>query len=242
MTARFVPSHAMVLAAGLGQRMRPITDVIPKPLVEIGGKAMLDHALDRLAAVGVAEAVVNVHHLAGKIEAHLAGRTRPRITISDERAELLETGGGVTKALPLLGHEPFFHLNSDSLWVENGVPNLQRLAEAWQPARMDMLLMLAHVSRSMGYDGTGDFHLAGDGHLTRRKPGEEVPHIYAGVAILKPNLLVDAPKGPWSLNLLFDRLIAEGRLCGHVMDGEWLHVGTPEAIPEAEKRFAARAA
>ena len=242
MTTSCVPSHAMVLAAGLGQRMRPITDVTPKPLVEIGGKSMLDHALDRLAAVGVEQAVVNVHHLAGKIEAHLAGRTRPRITISDERTELLETGGGVTKALPLLGSQPFFHLNSDSLWVERGASNLRSLADAWEPARMDMLLMLAHVSRSMGYDGAGDFHLAADGGLMRRKPGEQVPHIYAGVAIMKPALLADAPGGPWSLNILFDRLMAEGRLCGHVMDGEWLHVGTPEAISEAEQRFSACAA
>lgn len=239
MNPSFVPLHAMVLAAGLGQRMRPITDTLPKPLVRIGGKAMLDHALDRLAAAGVSHAVVNVHHLAARIEAHLALRTQPRISISDERAELLETGGGVTKALPLLGTEPFFHLNSDSLWVEGKASNLVDLASAWAPERMDMLLMLADVAHSMGYDGAGDFHIAPDGALTRRKPGEHVPHIYAGVAIIKPELLTDVPSGPWSLNLLFDRLIASGRLHGHVMHGEWLHVGTPEAIPEAEARFAA---
>lgn len=237
----FVPRHAMVLGAGLGQRMRPITNTLPKPLVKIAGKAMLDHALDRLAAVGVTHAVVNVHHLASKIETHLASRTAPQITISDERAELLETGGGVTKALPLLGTKPFFHLNSDSLWVEGGVSNLAMMAKAWAPERMDMLLMLADVAHSMGYDGAGDFHIAPDGSLTRRKPGEQVPHIYAGVAIIKPELLAGAPSGPWSLNLLFDRLIASGRLHGHVMHGEWLHVGTPEAIPQAEARFAAYA-
>ncbi len=237
--ARARPSHAMVLAAGLGQRMRPITDRIPKPLVSIGGKPMLDHALDRLAAVGVTHAVVNVHHLADQIEAHLATRTRPRITISDERAELLETGGGVAKALPHLGAEPFFHLNSDSLWVERGASNLAALADAFDPARMDMLLLLARADRSMGYDGAGDFHLAPDGRLTRRAAGERVPHIYAGVAILKPELLADAPAGRWSLNRLFDQAIVRGRLFGHVLDGEWLHVGTPEAIPEAEARFAA---
>ena len=239
MTTGFVPTHAMVLAAGLGQRMRPITDTLPKPMVVIGGKSMLDHALDRLAEIGVTDAVVNVHHLAHLIEAHLAQRHRPRITISDERAELLETGGGVAKALPHLGDQPFFHLNSDSLWTELGQPNLLCLAQAWEPVRMDMLLMLAHASRSMGYDGAGDFHLAADGALNRRRPGETVPQIYAGVAILKPALLADAPSGRWSLNLLFDRLIERGRLFGHVMNGEWLHVGTPEAIGQAEARFAA---
>jgi MurNAc alpha-1-phosphate uridylyltransferase len=241
MSLSFIPRHAMVLAAGLGQRMRPITDTLPKPLVRIAGKAMLDHALDRLAAVGVTDAVVNVHHLAGKIEAHLATRTGPRIVISDERVELLETGGGVTKALPLLGTAPFFHLNSDSLWVEGEVSNLAAMARAWEPERMDMLLMLADVASSMGYDGAGDFHVAADGRLARRRQGEQVPHIYAGVAIIKPELLHDAPSGPWSLNLLFDRLIAAGRLHGHVMHGEWLHVGTPAAIPEAEARFTAYA-
>lgn len=239
MSPPFVPSHAMVLAAGLGQRMRPITDTLPKPLVRIAGKAMLDHALDRLAAIGVSHAVVNVHHLAGKIEAHLASRTEPRITISDERSELLETGGGVTKALPLLGDKPFFHLNSDSLWVEGEASNLAAMARAWMPQRMDMLLMLADSAHSMGYDGAGDFHVAATGQLARRKPGEVVPHIYAGVAIIKPELLAAAPQGRWSLNLLFDKLIAAGRLRGHVMQGEWLHVGTPEAIPQAEARFAA---
>lgn len=233
------PSHAMVLAAGLGQRMRPITDHTPKPLVAVGGKAMLDHALDRLAEIGVGHAVVNVHHLAGAIEAHLAARRSPAITISDEREALLETGGGVVKALPHLGAEPFFHLNSDSLWVERGVSNLARMAAAWAPERMDMLLLLAPRQGSLGYDGAGDFHRAGDGRLTRRAAGEMADHVYAGVAIIKPALFADAPAGRWSLNLLFDRLIASGRLHGLPLQGEWLHVGTPEAIPEANARFAA---
>ncbi len=234
-----IPTHAMVLAAGLGQRMRPITDSLPKPLVRIAGKAMLDHALDRLAAIGVREAVVNVHHLADQIEAHLATRTVPVITLSDERDALLETGGGVTRARPLLGKDPFFHLNSDSLWVEHDVVNLAALAAAWQPERMDMLLLLARTSNSVGYDGPGDFHLGEDARLTRRQPRETVPHVYAGVAIMKPALLDDAPAGKWSLNLLFDRLIGKGRLSGHVLEGEWLHVGTPEAIDLANARFAA---
>lgn len=236
-----VPTYAMVLAAGLGQRMRPITDHTPKPLVAIGGKPMLDHALDRLAAVGVTDAVVNVHHLAHRIEAHLATRTTPHITISDERAELLETGGGVTKALPHLGERPFFHLNSDSLWVERGISNLALLAAAWDGGRMDMLLLLADRASSVGYDGAGDFHLAPDGALTRRRAGEAAPHVYAGVAIMTPAILADAPTGRWSLNLLFDRLIASRRLFGHRLEGEWLHVGTPEAIAPAEARFAAAA-
>lgn len=241
MTNATVPTHAMVLAAGLGQRMRPITDTLPKPLVSIGGKTMLDHALDRLAAIGVRHAVVNVHHLADQIERHLAGRTQPVITISDERDMLLETGGGVARALPHLGAEPFFHLNSDSLWVEKGMSNLKGLAEAWQPERMDMLLMLADRIEAVGYDGSGDFHCHGDGSLTRRQSGGQAPFVYAGVAIMKPALLSGAPAGKWSLNLLFDRLIADKRLFGHAMHGQWLHVGTPEAIPEAEARFAAAA-
>jgi MurNAc alpha-1-phosphate uridylyltransferase len=240
--APFRPSHAMVLAAGLGQRMRPITETLPKPLVAVGGKPMLDHALDRLADAGVTTAVVNVHHLAGQIEAHLAARTAPRIIISDERDRLLETGGGVTKALPLLGSQPFFHLNSDSLWVEHGVSNLSRMADAWDGGRMDMLLLLAPRATSLGYDGRGDFLIDGEGRLNRRPPDGEAAHVYAGVAILKPELFADAPSGSWSLNRLFDRAIAANRLSGLVLEGEWLHVGTPETIAPANARFAAAAA
>lgn len=231
--------RAMVLAAGLGQRMRPITDTLPKPLVRIGGKAMLDHALDRLAEAGVEDVVVNVHHLAGQIEAHLAGREQPRVTISDERAELLETGGGVKKALPLLGGEPFFHVNSDSLWSETGRSNMSAMAAAWQPERMDMLLLLAERESSVGFEGRGDFFQSGDGLLTRRGGAASAPYVYAGVAIMKPSLFADTPEGPFSLNLLFDRTIAAGRLHGLVLDGQWLHVGTPEAIAPAEAAFAA---
>lgn len=237
--------RAMVLAAGLGQRMRPITDSLPKPLVEIGGKAMLDHALDRLAAVGVETAVVNVHHLADLVERHLAGRSAPRILISDERAALLETGGGVKKALPLLGREPFFHLNSDSLWIEAeddpARSNLARLAQAWDGARMDILLLLAERARSFGFEGAGDFFLDDDGRLRRRAAAPVAPFVFAGVAILKPELFDAAPEGPFSLNRQFDVAIAAGRLHGHALVGEWLHVGTPEAIPGANARFAARA-
>ena len=231
--------RAMVLAAGLGQRMRPITDTLPKPLVTIGGKAMLDHALDRLAQAGVSEAVVNVHHLADRIEAHLEGRNTPRVTISDERAQLLETGGGVKKALPLLGGAPFFHVNSDSLWSESGRSNLAAMASAWDEAAMDMLLLLARREDSVGFDGAGDFFCDAEGRLTRRGAAASAPYVYAGVAILKPALFADTPDGPFSLNLLFDRAIAAGRLYGLALEGQWLHVGTPEAIAPAEAAFAA---
>lgn len=228
----------MVLAAGLGKRMRPITDTLPKPLVSIGGKPMLDHALDRLAGIGVRHAVVNVHHLASQIEAHLAGRTRPNITISDERDQLLETGGGVRKALPLLGEGPFFHLNSDSLWTEPAGPpmqsNLGRMAAAFDPDRMDILLLLAPRETSFGFEGRGDFHLQADGRLIRRGRDEEAAHVYAGVAILKPALFKACPEGPFSLNLQFDRAIAEGRLFGQELRGQWLHVGTADAIAGAD--------
>lgn len=231
--------RAMVLAAGLGQRMRPITDTLPKPLVAIGGKPMLDHALDRLAEAGVTDAVVNVHHLAAQIETHVASRTNPRVTISDERALLLETGGGVRKALPLLGREPFFHVNSDSLWSETGRSNMSAMVEAWDGAAMDMLLLLARREGSVGFDGRGDFFRADDGLLTRRGSAESAPYVYAGVAIMKPELFADTPEGPFSLNLLFDRAIAAQRLHGLVLEGQWLHVGTPEAIAPAEAAFAA---
>lgn len=231
--------RAMVLAAGLGQRMRPITDTVPKPLVRIGGKAMLDHALDRLAEAGVEQAVVNVHHLAGQIEAHVAGRENPRVTISDERSLLLETGGGVKKALPLLGSEPFFHVNSDSLWSENGHSNIAAMAEAWAPARMDMLLLLAKREGSIGFDGAGDFFRDEADRLTRRGQATNAPYVYAGVAIIKPGLFANTPDGPFSLNLLFDRCIAAGTLFGTVLRGQWLHIGTPEAIAPAEAAFSA---
>lgn len=232
-------SRAMVLAAGLGQRMRPITDTLPKPLVAIAGRTMLDHALDRLADAGVERAVVNVHHLAGQIEAHLAARTRPAITISDERGLLLETGGGVRKALPLLGEAPFFHVNSDSLWSEAGTGNLLAMAGAWRPDAMDILLLLAAREDAVGFDGAGDFTRDAEGRLARRGAAAGAPWVYAGVAIMKPALFADTPEGPFSLNLLFDRAIAAGRLFGHALVGRWLHVGTPDAIAPAEAAFAA---
>jgi MurNAc alpha-1-phosphate uridylyltransferase len=228
----------MVLAAGLGTRMRPVTDTLPKPLVPVGGRALVDHALDRLAEAGVGSAIVNVHYLADLIEAHVQPRRRPTVAVSDERGALLETGGGIRKALPLLGGAPFLVLNSDSLWIEDGTPNLLRLQAAWRPERMDILLLVAEAAKSLGYQGRGDFSLDPEGRLQRRGERLSVPFVYAGVAILKPQLFSDTPDGAFSLNLLFDRAIVAGRLYGMPLGGQWLHVGTPEAIAAAEERLA----
>jgi MurNAc alpha-1-phosphate uridylyltransferase len=228
----------MVLAAGLGVRMRPLTDAVPKPLVPVCGKALLDHVLDRLLAAGVGTAVVNVHHFADLIERHLAKRRAPNIVISDERAELLDTGGGVVKALPHLGAAPFFHLNSDTIWIDGVRPNLTRLAEAFDASRMDGLLLLAAASSSIGYTGRGDFAMAADGALRRRDERAVVPFVYSGAAILAPALFAKAPPGRFSLNLLFDRAIASGRLHGLRLEGTWMHVGTPEAVGAAEAAIA----
>jgi len=236
------PKHAMVLAAGLGTRMRPFNGRVPKPLVPVGGKALIDYVLDRLAAQGVERAVVNVHHLADQIERHLAGRKRPKIIISDERGELLGTAGGVVKALPKLGDGPFFHVNSDTIWIDGVKPNLERLAEAFDPATMDALLLLAPVSTSIGYPGRGDFTMAPDGRLTKRGERDIAPFVYAGAAILRSELFKDAPDGAFSLTTLFHRAEAAGRLHGLRLEGVWMHVGTPEAIKAAETAIAASAA
>jgi MurNAc alpha-1-phosphate uridylyltransferase len=225
--------NAMVLAAGLGTRMRPLTDTLPKPLMKVAGKTLIDYALDRLADAGVARAVVNVHHMANQIEAHLKGRTRPQIVISDERDALLDTGGGVVKALPLLGSEPFFHMNSDTLWIEGVTPNLPRLAAQFDSG-MDILLMLASTTASIGYEGRGDFVMAPDGRLARRPEREIAPFVYAGAAVMRPALFADAQKGKFSLNTMFDRAMEAGRLHGLRLEGTWMHVGTPEAIKAAE--------
>lgn len=232
------PTHAMVLAAGLGKRMRPITATTPKPLVEVGGKALIDHGLEKLAAAGVETAVVNVHWLADLVEVHVAKCARPRIVCSDEREELLETGGGIAKALPHLGTAPFFLINSDSFWIEGYRPNLDLLADRWDPETMDVLLMLAPTVGSIGYDGPGDFTMDDTGRLFRRAERRIAPFVYSGAAILRPELFVDLPKGAFSLNLIFDRALEAGRLFGQRMNGMWLHVGTPRAIREAEAAIA----
>jgi MurNAc alpha-1-phosphate uridylyltransferase len=228
------PRRAMVLAAGLGTRMRPLTDKLPKPLVPVAGKALLDHVLDRLAASGVDTAVVNVHHMADAIEERLKGRTRPKIIISDERGLLLDTGGGVVKALELLGDQPFYHVNSDTIWIEGVTPNLGRLAAIFDPDIMDAALLLAATTSSIGYEGRGDFAMMADGRLRRRAEREVVPFVYAGAAILSPAMFADAPAGAFSLNTLFDRSLEAGRLFGLRLEGTWMHVGTPAAIRDAE--------
>lgn len=227
-------SHAMVLAAGFGQRMRPLTLTRPKPLVEVAGKSLIDYGFDRLRAAKVETAVVNVHYLPDQIEAWAKHQSSPRIVISDERAEILDTGGGVAHALPLLGHDPFFVINSDSFWVDDGTPALDRLRAAWDDAKMDCLLLLSPLERTVGYDGAGDFTRDRDGRLVRRAASQGTPLAYIGAYLAAPRLFDGAPQGAFSMNRLWDRAIAQGRLFGVEHTGRWLHVGTPEAIGLAE--------
>jgi MurNAc alpha-1-phosphate uridylyltransferase len=235
------PRRAMVLAAGMGTRMRPLTDTMPKPLVVVAGKALLDHVLDRLAAEGVERAVVNVHHFADQIIAHVADRRQPQITISDERGVLLDTGGGVVKALPELGDAPFYHLNADTIWIDGVKRNLARLADTFDPAAMDALLLLAPTAGSIGYDGRGDFNMASDGRLKARPERQVAPFVYAGAAILSPALFTSAPEGKFSLTTLFTRAAEAGRLFGLRLEGLWMHVGTPESVGAAEAAIEASA-
>ncbi len=236
-----MPKSAIVLAAGLGTRMRSYNGHLPKPLVAVGGKSLIDYGLDRLADAGVECAVVNVHHLADAVERHLAARRRPRIIISDERAGLLGTGGGIAKALPKLGAAPFFLVNSDTLWLDGAKPNFMRLAERFDGTAMDALLLLAPTAGSLGYEGRGDYTMLADGRLKRRTGEEPVPFIYAGAAILSPALFAGAPQGAFPLTHLFDSAAADGRLFGLPLDGVWMHVGTPKAVTAAEAALAAMA-
>lgn len=231
------PTKAMVLAAGLGVRMRPLTDRMPKPLVPVAGRPLLDHVLDKLADAGVSEAVVNVHYLPDQIIDHTAQRTRPRVIISDERDQVLGTGGGVVKALPLLGPDPFFHVNADTLWIDGVRPNLARLADAFDPTRMDILLLMAPTTSSIGYSGRGDYSMLPDGALRKRREHQVVPFVYAGAAIMSPSLFADAPSGEFSLTRMFDRANEQERLFGLRLDGVWMHVGTPDAVGAAEEAF-----
>jgi N-acetyl-alpha-D-muramate 1-phosphate uridylyltransferase len=235
------PRNAMVLAAGMGTRMHPLTDEMPKPLIKVAGKPLIDHVLDRLAAAGVARAVINVHHFAEQMQRHLAARARPQIVISDERGLLLGTGGGVKKALPHLSDAPFFHVNSDTLWIDGVKPNLRRLADAFDPAAMDALLLLAPTAGSVGYAGRGDFTMAPDGALQKRGERAVAPFVYAGAAIFSPALFADAPAGEFPLTLLFDRAEQAGRLHGLRLEGLWMHVGTPDAVALAEAAIKASA-
>ena len=226
----------MVLSAGLGLRMRPLTETRPKPLVELHGRALLDHALDRLRAAGVARIVVNSHYRAEMIERHLAGQADVRISHEPER---LETGGGVRRALPLLGDGPYFVVNSDAVWRDGPRPALDRLSAAWNDAEMDALLLLQPVEGAMGYAGAGDYRRLADGQIRRRGAAASAPFVFAGVQILHPRLFADAPDGAFSLTVLFDRAQAAGRLQGLVHDGAWYHVGTPEDLLRAENAIAA---
>jgi N-acetyl-alpha-D-muramate 1-phosphate uridylyltransferase len=231
------PTKAMVLAAGLGLRMRPLTDHMPKPLVRVAGRTLLDHVLDKLAAADVGEAVVNVHYLPDQIIGHTVSRKSPRVIISDERNHVLGTGGGVVKALPLLGPAPFFHVNSDTLWIDGVQSNLMRLADAFDPARMDILLLMAPTASSIGYSGRGDYAMLPDGALRKRREHQVVPFVYAGAAILSPRIFADAPKGEFSLTRMFDAANEQERLFGLRLDGVWMHVGTPDAVGAAEEAF-----
>jgi MurNAc alpha-1-phosphate uridylyltransferase len=233
-SADAVPEAAMVFAAGLGTRMRPITDTLPKPLVVIGGKTMLDRMLDRLVQLGVERAIVNVHHLADQVEAAVAGRQAPSIVISDERDKLLDQAGGIIKALPVLGPRPFLICNTDALWIEGPTSNLHRLAAQWDPGRMDVLLLVAGTATSVGVDWAGDFTMDDEGRLTRREEHAVSPFIYAGVGIIKPELFTGVAGDVVKLAPFFFRAAAAGRLFGTRLEGLWLHVGTPDAIEEAE--------
>lgn len=241
-TARAPLDTAMVFAAGLGTRMRPITNTLPKPLVQIGGKAMLDHMLDRLAEGGVTRAIVNVHHLADQIENHLEGRTRPEIIISDERAKLLDQGGGIKKVLPLIGDADFLICNTDAVWLEGPHSSIAALRAAWRPEDMDVLLLVAATSGSVGVDWPGDFHMAPDGRLTKRAEREVSAFVYAGVGIVKASLFKGATEEVFRLAPYFFRAAEVGRLHGLRLNGQWLHVGAPEAIDEAERAYARPAA
>jgi MurNAc alpha-1-phosphate uridylyltransferase len=232
--AALASDTAMVLAAGFGKRMRPLTAAQPKPLVRVAGKALIDHALDRLAEAGVARAVVNVHYLADALEAHVLARATPKVTISDERACLLETGGGMAKALPLLP-DPFFALNADNIWLDGPRNAFLDLSQRWDPAIMDALLLVVPHTRAANFVGPGDFHMDSLGRLSRRRDGRIAPFIFTGIQLVSHRLLREVPQGPFSTNILWDRAIAEGRLYGLSFTGLWFEVGTPAAIRPTEE-------
>jgi MurNAc alpha-1-phosphate uridylyltransferase len=231
-----VPATAMVMAAGLGKRMRPLTASRPKPLIEVAGRPLIDHCLDRLRAAGVEKAVVNVHYFAGPLEAHLRNRVDGiEIIISDERKQLLETGGGLKRALPLIDADPFLAVNSDNLWIDGPLDTLRLLAADWDDSRMDALLLLVPLARAYCHAGRGDFHMSAAGALKRRKPSGVAPFVFTGIQILAKRLFDGAlPEGPFSTNLLWDRAIAAGRCFGAVHQGLWFDVGRPESIAKAE--------
>lgn len=227
---------AMVFAAGFGKRMRPITDTLPKPLIKVGGTSMLDRALDKLREAGATKAVVNTHYLPEKIEQHLANRAAPQIILSREEPEILETAGGIIKALPHLGSEPFYSVNSDVVWLDGATPALQRLAQVWDTDAMDMLLLLQPLDKAIGYDGTGDFGLTDNGQLTKSPP---LPYVFTGVQIIHPRIFKGLKAEPLSLSTFYKQATqSDGtltRIYGIEHDGAWLHIGTPEGLEQAEK-------
>jgi MurNAc alpha-1-phosphate uridylyltransferase len=230
-----VPKTAMIMAAGLGKRMRPLTATKPKPLIEVGGKALLDHVLERLRIAGVRTIVVNVHYLAEALEAHLTSRSHGlEVVISDERDLLMETGGGLVKAAPLIDCDPFLALNSDNLWIDGPADTLKLLASQWDDSRMDALLLLVPLARALNHQGMGDFHMDRAGRLRRRERSHVAPFVFTGIQIVSKRLLRDPPEGPFSTNLLWDRAIDEGRCFGAVHQGLWFDVGTPQCIQLTE--------
>lgn len=231
--SKLASDTAMIMAAGLGKRMRPLTTTRPKPMVKVAGKPLIDHALDRLAEAGVANAVVNVHYLPDALEAHVLARAAPRCVISDEREQLLETGGGMVRAQPLLP-DPFFCVNSDNLWLDGPVNTFRQLSDAWNPDSMDALLLLVPHTGASNFQGKGDFHLDPLGRISRRRSGRIAPFIYTGIQLVSHRLLRDPPDGPFSTNVLWSRAIEEGRLFGTTFSGKWFEVGTPEAIAPTE--------
>lgn len=235
-----VPETAMVMAAGLGKRMRPLTVTRPKPLIDVAGKPLIDHVFDRLGAAGVRRAVVNVHYLADQLEAHLRARVKGiELLISDERRQLMETGGGLVQARALLGDQPFLCVNSDNLWVDGPSDAMRLLSAQWDDAKMDALLLLVPLARATCHRGQGDFRLDAFGRITeRRKPGRLAPFVYTGVQILSPRVLRDWPEGPFSTNLFWNRALEAGRLWGAVHQGLWFDVGSPRAIRETEMALA----
>ena len=231
--SQLVPKKAMVLAAGLGSRMRPLTESIPKPLVQVDGKALIDHALDRLEGAGVNEIIINTFYLAELLEDHLSQRNSPKIQISREH-ELLDTGGGVHKALGFLGNAPFYVINSDAFWLNGPFDTLIQMAETWQESKMDGLLLLNSTVEAYGYDGQGDFDSDSNGCLSRRLEGYVSPWLFTGIQLLHPRLFNNAPHGIFSLNELYNKALKTERLFGTVHDGEWFHVGTPKDLGETE--------
>lgn len=235
-----MPQKAMLLAAGMGTRMRPVTDTMPKPMVKVAGKSLINYTLDALDDAGVPEAVVNVHYLAPLMVRHLSGRTRPRVVISDETAQLLDTGGGVAKAMPLLGDAPFFVGNCDAIIAGGSIPAAQRLADAWTDA-LDVVMLVHARETAHGFDGAGDFFVGADGRMTRRGAAAEAPFVYAGLFILHPRAMAGLKAEPFSLNVVWNKAIAADRMRAVTHDGQWYHVGTPEAIGETEVLLARQA-